>query len=173
MNETKCRTIVSARSGGMCERCGNARAHEKHHRVNRSAGGTWTPENIGDLCPGCHQWITTHPTEAAAEGWHLRDGEDPAAVSVVHAMLPGFRMFLTADGGLITDPDERAPETAPIMLLPYQIAARERRLADRAAGIEPTPERLRDVDAIDEGWHGRDLDGEYIAAHYVPEPRAW
>ena len=49
MDEATCRKLVSARSGGVCERCGAIRAAGKHHRVKRSQGGRWTPSNIVDL----------------------------------------------------------------------------------------------------------------------------
>lgn len=83
MNEKTCRSVVTQRSERICECCGLNRACQKHHRKNRSQGGLWSPENILDLCPGCHTFITEHPSEACLKGWSVRSTEDPAEVPVL------------------------------------------------------------------------------------------
>lgn len=84
MSEARARRLVAERSGGVCERCGRARAGEWHHRVNRSQGGRWTASNGLHLCGTCHGWVTAHPEAAAAPGcgWALRSWQDPLAVPV-------------------------------------------------------------------------------------------
>jgi hypothetical protein len=158
MNETKCREIVSARSHGICERCGTARADSKHHRVKRRIG-KWEPSNIVDLCgtgtTGCHGFVENpaafgaDPDAAHAEGWALRSDEDPRAVSVAHRMLPGMMMFLDDEGGLITDPFHDAPSSAPEWRSPELRRIMEEREELRRQGWERTPEALRDLTAAD------------------------
>lgn len=53
MTEARCREIVSLRSKGLCEKCGNPGRLEKAHRVARSKGGQWMPSNILDPCHTC------------------------------------------------------------------------------------------------------------------------
>jgi hypothetical protein len=69
------RQKVTERSGGLCEgrvvlQCETTaqRATEKHHVVMRSRGGSDYAENLLDLCSACHQWVTTHPKDAAIKG---------------------------------------------------------------------------------------------------------
>jgi len=100
--EAKTRQLVAARSGGWCELCGTVRAESVHHRRKRSQGGPWSASNCvhvcGDGVRGCHGWAEHNPDAAAAEGFHLRPGDDPAAVPIVS----GFhgRVLLSDDGGI-------------------------------------------------------------------------
>jgi 5-methylcytosine-specific restriction endonuclease McrA len=47
------RAEVVTRARGLCERCGKP-GQEAHHKIHRSRGGAWTPENITLLCRACH-----------------------------------------------------------------------------------------------------------------------
>jgi hypothetical protein len=49
---------------------------------------------------GCHGWVTANPTEAAAQGWALRRGDDPLVVPVEHAALK-MRVQLDDEGMLL------------------------------------------------------------------------
>lgn len=54
-----------------CARCGGP-ADDAHELLSRARGGSITdPANCVPLCRADHSWITTHPVEAAAEGWAL------------------------------------------------------------------------------------------------------
>jgi hypothetical protein len=86
VNEKRCRAIVSDRSEGLCERCCR-QGHTYHHRKNRSGGGRWSPSNIVFLCGDgvrlCHGWVTTHPTDAGVEGFHVAPWRDPLDVPIL------------------------------------------------------------------------------------------
>lgn len=83
MGEVSCRRSIAERANNMCEKCGQARGTEAHHRKNRSQGGKWDVANMLLLCHLCHAWITTHPEEARAKGWAVRRHEDPEQVAVL------------------------------------------------------------------------------------------
>jgi len=74
------------RSGGVCERCRNARGESVHHRKLRSRGGQHTEDNCVWLCGDgtrmgtCHAWAHAHPAEATASGWMVPSWQDPADV---------------------------------------------------------------------------------------------
>jgi hypothetical protein len=77
--------IVFARSGGVCEFPGcRAGATDKHHRLNRKAGGRKgaRAEQINQAawlmaaCRHHHQWVTDNPFEAYQMGWLLHENED-------------------------------------------------------------------------------------------------
>lgn len=84
-SETAGRSVVMARSMGMCEVCGG-RGHGVHHRRNRSQGGTWAPSNCLRLCgsgtTGDHGWVTNHPLLAAPAGLTVPSWADPSRVPV-------------------------------------------------------------------------------------------
>ena len=42
-----------------CSRCGGDKNIEKHHIKHRANGGTNDPENLVDLCRGCHDYQHT------------------------------------------------------------------------------------------------------------------
>lgn len=103
MNEKKCRAIVKARSGGMCERCGLRAAETMHHRRFRSQGGPWTPSNIlhldGDGTRGCHGVLTNtngQRAEFEAAGWIVPSYADWREVPVLRF---GEFVILLDDGG--------------------------------------------------------------------------
>ena len=77
---------MNDRAGAFCERCGvyaSVRGLTLHHRVKRSQGGKWSPENIVALCGhgttpgGCHAWVEHHPNDAEKQGYHVRPWNDP------------------------------------------------------------------------------------------------
>lgn len=96
-SQSQGRTLVAARSGGLCEICALAPAREWHHRKNRSQGGTWAASNGMHLCSGDHAWITEHPEQAARNGWTVRSHEDPAAASCYRR---GLWVLLKDDGSV-------------------------------------------------------------------------
>lgn len=75
-------TVWSWFDDPVCETCGQRAATERHHRKNRSQGGTWTPSNILLICHQCHQWTTEHPTSAADMGWSVKSHQTPSRVPV-------------------------------------------------------------------------------------------
>lgn len=53
-----------------CERCLTKRSTEVHEVLSRARGGSILDEdNCRALCRDCHDWITTNPAAATAEGW--------------------------------------------------------------------------------------------------------
>lgn len=63
-----------ARSRGMCERCGDAKPTERHHRMRRRDGGDEL-SNLLFLCTSCHGEITDKPeseTHARRLGYIVR-----------------------------------------------------------------------------------------------------
>lgn len=96
-SQSQGRTLVAARSGGLCEICALAPAREWHHRKNRSQGGTWAASNGMHLCSADHAWITEHPEQAAANGWTVKSYEDPSAEPVLRR---GKWMLLDDSGGM-------------------------------------------------------------------------
>lgn len=79
--------IVRGRSRGTCEKCGEANAVHFHHRRPRGMGGsreelTNRASNLLHLCMPCHNWIELNRLAALDEGWLVKQGADPAQVSV-------------------------------------------------------------------------------------------
>lgn len=53
-----------------CQRCLTRPATDVHEIVSRARGGSILDvENLACLCRTCHDYITTHPAQAAEEGW--------------------------------------------------------------------------------------------------------
>lgn len=73
--EGEARTIVRARSGGVCEKCGRNEAIHWHHRLNRSQGGTWHPSNGLHLCLTCHLEMDGSDEELFANGWRIHSSD--------------------------------------------------------------------------------------------------
>jgi 5-methylcytosine-specific restriction protein A len=101
---------VAARSGSMCELCGQRRAVEVHHRRPRRMGGTrWAGihslANLVHLDEVCHDWAEDRSVLADAAGVRLvhRGDVDPAEVPVWLASVNGTGWYLLdptpADGG--------------------------------------------------------------------------
>lgn len=90
------RPVVEQRSGGMCERCGAARATDKHHRQLRRHGDH-KPANLVDLCRACHNWVHANVAAARLAGWILGSWQNARRVKVTHAVFG--RVFLDDEGG--------------------------------------------------------------------------
>lgn len=94
--------LITARSGGVCEMCGEDPAVQKHHRRARGMGGTRRPQsaspaNALDLCRDCHHFTEVYRRLARLLGWLVPQHADPAVVPVVYR---GERVLLTDDGGI-------------------------------------------------------------------------
>ncbi|QGJ92060.1 hypothetical protein SEA_KEELAN_96 [Gordonia phage Keelan] len=94
-SESSCRTIVSKRSRGLCEKCGRV-ATDMHHRKNRSQGGKWNPANVIHLCRECHAHMTTHPNDGYQGGWMIRGFESEYDIPVLRW---GYWTLLDDEGG--------------------------------------------------------------------------
>jgi 5-methylcytosine-specific restriction endonuclease McrA len=56
----------------VCERCQRNPSQDIHERLSRARGGSITdPANLVALCRRCHEFVTTHPKDAEAEGWSV------------------------------------------------------------------------------------------------------
>lgn len=114
------RTLVLARDGYRCVRCGQdltGRPYSIHHRFPRGMGGTslasvHDPANLillgGTGSTGCHGWVERNRAAAVELGWLVRSGRDPAGQPVLVQWL-GWAM-----PGETWDPiarDPRAPAT--------------------------------------------------------------
>jgi len=107
------RSVVAARSLGRCELCG-AQGDGVHHRLKRSAGGTWSPANLLRLCgsgtTGCHGRIEGNPADAVSLGLWLLRGEDPEATPVLcRPVLFGVDWWRLDDDGTVRWHDRAAP----------------------------------------------------------------
>jgi 5-methylcytosine-specific restriction endonuclease McrA len=61
----------------VCERCDRQRSTDVHELKSRARGGSIVAEaNCRALCRGCHDFITTNPSAAEAEGWSLPSWAD-------------------------------------------------------------------------------------------------
>lgn len=76
---------VTERSGGVCERCGVARAVHLHHRLLRRFGNH-TVANALHVCVWCHDNIHTHVGLSYDCGWMIehRSGIAPEDAPVVY-----------------------------------------------------------------------------------------
>lgn len=99
------RTIVAARSGGICELCGSRPATQIHHRCGRQMGGSreeWVNQasNLLHVCDDCHDRVTNtrgRREEVEEHGWLVRRGVTlPVEVPV---RLWRGRVLLDDDGG--------------------------------------------------------------------------
>lgn len=62
---------LCARSGGVCEICGESAATERHHRLRRSQGGLNELENLLHLCRYDHGLVHRYPALSFERGWLL------------------------------------------------------------------------------------------------------
>lgn len=97
MTDARAVEFVEARSGGVCEACGAARASEVHHRKYRSRGGTDDVWNLLHLCgwgnhTGCHG--LAHSKDGHALGLSVNSWADPREVP---AVVRGVLVHLTGD----------------------------------------------------------------------------
>ena len=100
----KVRDDVKARSGGVCERCNQAKATEVHHRLGRRNGGSRDPRinwlsNLSHLCSPCHRWATVNRTDPHMEGWVLFSGDCPRHVPALVGPRPGIWRTFDDEGG--------------------------------------------------------------------------
>lgn len=97
--ETYGKAKVHARSEGLCEKCGQARAAHWHHRLNHGQGGTWDPANGLHLCPLCHERVTASDQILFDNGWRIRrrDKRPACKIPVLHWQW-GF-ILLDSEGG--------------------------------------------------------------------------
>jgi hypothetical protein len=108
--ETAAKAVVRARSGGVCEICGVARAENFSHRLAKGHGGPWLASNGLDACgwgnySGCHgERVHQQPTEAEQAGWLVRSGHDFRTIPVQHAWLG---LVLLHDNGSTTPFEEK------------------------------------------------------------------
>lgn len=92
------RQLAEIRSGGVCERCGTARADHLHHRLLRRYG-VHTIANALYVCPLCHTDIHARAAESYRRGWLVRHAEDCDPVTV-RVLYRGEFVHLGMDGYL-------------------------------------------------------------------------
>lgn len=98
--ESAARRIVTQRSGGVCELCGNSQATDYQHRKNRSQGGAWCPSGALHCCSRCHhERIHAQPQEAIRNGWTVPSHADPAGTPVWLTIWAGTGWYYLADDG--------------------------------------------------------------------------
>lgn len=102
--ERAARKTVKARSQMVCEIHGNHPASDMHHRLNRSQGGQWSPENLLHICHAIHMQITVQPKRAMEQGWTVKSGRNPGDVPCWLASR-GF-VFLSPEGDVIEVEEE-------------------------------------------------------------------
>lgn len=69
---------VTLRDANTCQKCHRVGvATQRDHRRNRSQGGKTLPSNLQLLCVFCHDWKTSNPKRAIAEGWQCPGWADP------------------------------------------------------------------------------------------------
>jgi 5-methylcytosine-specific restriction protein A len=100
------RAVVIERAHGYCERCGEKRGTEAHHRRARGAGGTRRPStnqpsNALWLCAACHRDTESRRTHALANGWLVRQHDEPRDAPVLYR---GTRVWLDDLGCMHDNP---------------------------------------------------------------------
>ena len=69
---------ATLRDNNTCQKCLRLGAPtQRDHRKNRSQGGPTTTSNLQLLCVFCHDWKTSNPKRAIAEGWACPGWADP------------------------------------------------------------------------------------------------
>lgn len=96
------RKALHERSEGRCERCGNERATQAHHRRPRALGGsrdagTNVLSNLLHLGNDCHAHVESYRSEAFSYGWLCRQAMDPRQMPVERR---GVWVHLGDDGGV-------------------------------------------------------------------------
>jgi hypothetical protein len=119
---TTARTTLYLSQMGVCPWCdqplrsSNAEHMSAHHRLLRSAGGTWDPANVIGLHPGCHnvqpRSVHQEPMRAYSLGFMIRTRQmTPAQIPFYFRHLHQW-WLLGADGG-----HEAIPEALALELL--------------------------------------------------------
>lgn len=104
--EREARRVVTARSGGLCEGCGQAAATDWSHRIGRGVGGPWCPSNGLHLCRACHGVVGERPVFARDWlGWRLESTDDPGSCP---ALLARFGWVLLGVDGSVVRVDRAA-----------------------------------------------------------------
>jgi len=88
--------LVFARAGHRCERCGEYRHLDAHHRKLVSQGGPDAAVNLAALCRACHDWCHRWPLKAQAAGWIVPSFADPASRAM---LLWNGRLVLLGEDG--------------------------------------------------------------------------
>lgn len=90
ITEAQGRAIVMERSQGRCELCGR-QGDGVHHRLKRSAGGTWSPANLLRLCGSgttrCHGHIEAEPVLSQELGLWTPRHEDEGGPMLCHPIM--------------------------------------------------------------------------------------
>jgi 5-methylcytosine-specific restriction endonuclease McrA len=89
------RLVLQRPLGGMCERCGQRRATDAHHRKYTAKGGPDAPSNLAAVCRQCHDEIHLNPPAGRAGGWIVPAWADFRA-----------RALLLHDGSLVLLDDQ-------------------------------------------------------------------
>lgn len=100
--------IVTGRSGGRCEVCGDP-AWDVHHRHPRKSGSTkraWIglASNALAVCRLDHNLIESRRTLAYLLGWLVHEGCNPSSEPVVYR---GERALLSDDGFVVPVPQQQ------------------------------------------------------------------
>lgn len=83
------RAVIHERAQGYCERCGEKRGTEAHHRRPRGIGGTRRASTNKPsaglwLCGGCHRFVESNRAYAYEQGWLVRQHHEPVDISVLY-----------------------------------------------------------------------------------------
>ena len=89
------RLLCLERADWRCERCGERRPLQAHHRQLLSQGGPDALSNLASLCADCHRWAHDHPRAAQLAGWIVPSWADSAS-----------RAMFLYDGRLAVPDDE-------------------------------------------------------------------
>jgi hypothetical protein len=82
-DEREAYELVELRDGGVCQKCRRSDyGINRDHRKGRGVGGRTEVQNLQLLCgsgtTGCHGWRTSHPDDAARDGYAVPGWADPA-----------------------------------------------------------------------------------------------
>src|SRR5258707_62554 len=89
--------VLARPLNGRCERCGERKATDAHHRRLVSQGGPDLASNLAALCRQCHDWCHDHPTEARGGGWIVGAGVDWRTKALL--LWDGSLVILDDDAG--------------------------------------------------------------------------
>lgn len=82
---TKNRELCRDRFNGQCARCGMHGA-QAHHRQRRREGGHAVGILVW-LCPTCHAWAHSNPTDAQADGYIISVHEKDATTVPIRTFV--------------------------------------------------------------------------------------